>query len=197
MMNKKVRVARYWERMATAIALLCTGIFTGCASVDAAPSNVLKVGSSEVPYVQIAKIAEPVAARDGKLMIEPFEIDLALSDKALRRLAEGGETIVLAFHFHGDWKTPKSDANKGYFSDCYGFSLRREFPVRKRYAIRDLEIPADFYAPLADKDISVNLNIISGRKSSPDNLLRCGILEGRLSELVGRRFFLKGGLIRE
>jgi hypothetical protein len=157
MMNKKVRVARFHIRMAAAFALLCAGILTGCASVDAAPSNVLKVGSSEVPYVQIAKIAEPIAARDGKLMIEPFEIDLALSDKA----------------------------------------LRREFPVRKRYAIRDLEIPADFYAPLPDKDISVNLNIISGRKSSPDNLLRCGILEGRLSELVGRRFYLKGRLIRE
>lgn len=197
MTHKIVRVARRRLAGAAALALLFAGVLIGCASVGASPPNYLKVGNNDIRFVKITKAAEPVAIKDGKILIAPFEIDLALSDKAVSALKAGGETIVFAFHFYGDPTTPMSDANKKYFSDCYGFSLRREFPVQKRYAIEGLEIPADFYAPLADKDISVNLNIISGRKSSPNNLLSCGILEGRLSELAGRRFFLTGKLIRE
>jgi len=137
MTNGKVRVVRYRLMSVGALALLFTIVLIGCASASAAPSNVLKVGYNEASFVQIAKVAEPVAVKGGKL------------------------------------------------------------PVRKRYAIEGLEIPSDFYAPLANKDLSVNLNIISGRKSSPNNLISCDILEGRLSDLVGRRFFLTGKLIRE
>ncbi len=74
--------------------------------------------------------------------------------------------------------------------------IRKEVPVQKLYRIDDLEIPQDFYEPLPDKDVSIVLNIISGRKSSENNLLNCDILVGRFSELVGRRFYLKGDLIR-
>ncbi len=196
MMSKNLGATR--RRLAVAILLaLLLAALTGCATGGAAPLNSIKVGNSEIPFVTIAQSAKPVAIKSGKILIEPFEIDLALSDKAISLLKASGETIVFVFHFYGDPTTARNEANKEYFSDSYGFSLRREFPVKKRYAIKDMEIPAAFYAPLADKDISVNLNIISGRKSSRNNLIRCDILEGRLSELAGRRFSMSGRLIRE
>lgn len=180
-------------------------LFSGCASDMVAvkdPQDLmaingsLKVGYGEVPYTQLATTMDTVESREGRLFVRPFEIDLELTDQAQKALRERNESIVLSFIFHGDWKTPRSDSNVQYFSDGYGFVVRKEVPVQKLYRIDDLEIPRDFYEPLPDKDVSIVLNIISGRKSSENNLLKCDILVGRFSELVGRRFYLKGDLIR-
>lgn len=138
----------------------------------------LKVGYVEVPYTQFETPVDTVESREGRLLVRPFEIDLELTAQAQKAMCERNETIVLAFIFHGDWRTPITESNKQYFSDGYGFVIRKEVPVQRLYRIDDLEIPQDFYEPLPDKDVSIVLNIISGRKSSENNLLSYDILVG-------------------
>lgn len=53
------------------------------------------------------------------------------------------------------------------------------------------------YEKLADKDISMLINIYSGRKSSDNNLLDCGIMEDKASKFRNKRFTLGCKLIEE
>jgi len=64
------------------------------------------------------------------------------------------------------------------------FNLNIECGIRK---LKNLQIA----------NVETPISIRSGRKSTQNNLLSCDILEGRLSELAGRRFYLSGKLIRE
>jgi hypothetical protein len=60
-----------------------------------------------------------------------------------------------------------------------------------------IKISKRAYQDLADKDFTVLINVASGRKSSGDNLLDCGIVQEPISKMVGKIHSLKGKLIRE
>lgn len=118
-----------------------------------------------------------------------FRVEVSLSEKAKKKLNESKETVIAIAYFTG--------------------TVRGGIPFRqyKQYASRpgpiglgetEIEVspgkPADFSdlklnqgaLPLLDSSgPQLLINVVSGRKSSENNLLDCDIYEGPLKSVVG------------
>ena len=131
------------------------------------------------------------------LVIPPFEIEVSLSQKANERLKKGKESIIVWAYFFGK---PKDTTLKEYLKSG-GISLAStqiELTGDERVAkIENVKFSKSLYDSLADKDIQVLINVYSGRRSSPDNLLDCDLLEQKMSLVRDKKFTLKGKLIGE
>lgn len=125
-----------------------------------------------------------------------FRVSVTLSDKARKTLTARKETIVVAAYFTGaaKLKTPTK-----YLFDQGRVSIN-ESNIEIAPGDTAMFRPA-LLSPEALKwlDGSVNLliNVFSGRKSSPDNLLECGIYEGTPESVAGKMIPINCKLIRE
>jgi len=59
----------------------------------------------------------------------------------------------------------------------------------------NIRFPKPLYDSLSDKDIQLLINVFSGRHSSPDNLLDCGIIQEKMSKVKGKIFTIDCKLI--
>lgn len=131
--------------------------------------------------------------------IPEFHILLDLSDKAENTLSGSEETIVVYALFTGQpiEKIPEKYKDKidvdGLFIRSYSIELKKS----RKASFNGIRFHKDIYNVLADKNIKVLINVFSGRKSSPDNILSCDILQEKVSDVVGKSFTLKGKLIKE
>lgn len=128
--------------------------------------------------------------------IAPFEIEISLIPKAKQRITGSNETIVIDIYFTGD----PIDSSKVQFEEdgtFYAGAAKREINYGEIASFSDIKFPRSIYDQLIDKDVSFNVNVYSGRKSSPDNLLHMDFLDGKLSSLVNKRSKLNGKLIGE
>jgi hypothetical protein len=125
-----------------------------------------------------------------------FAVTVSLSPKAAARLAHPKETIVISADFYGD------PSAKGRRLENDGGEIDLA-PSQKQ------EIPgpgtAQFQGPKYDKsklaDVDANglqvlINVYSGRHSSPDNLLDCGLFQDKIA-LAAKGIAIRCKLIGE
>jgi hypothetical protein len=128
--------------------------------------------------------------------VAPFEIEISLNEKAKERITGSNETIIVDIFFTGE----PIDSSKVEFEEDGSFyvaSAKKEITYGQIASFNDIKFPKALYDQLVDKDVLFNINVYSGRKSSPDNLLDVTFLSGKLSSLVNKRSKLDGKLIRE
>jgi len=131
------------------------------------------------------------------LVIPAFEIKVSLSPKAEEKLKARKETIIVAAYFSGQPKdtTIAEFQESGAMSVAVSHTeIRNDSIVAK---IEGAKFARSLYDSLADKDIQVLINVYSGRRSGPDNLLACDILDEKMSAAQGKQFTIKGKLIIE
>lgn len=131
------------------------------------------------------------------LVIPSFEIKVSLSPKAEEKLKAKKETIIVAAYFSGQPKdtTTKEFQESGSMSLAMTHTeIRSDSVVAK---IEGAKFARSVYDSLADKDIQLLINVYSGRRSGPDNLLNCDILEEKMSVVQGKQYTIKGKLIIE
>lgn len=126
--------------------------------------------------------------------ILPFEIEVSLSPRAAERITKSKETIIVYAFFTG---TPKDSAHAELAEDgsFYVVSAEKEILYGQMARFDSIKFPKKIYNQLADKDIELGVNVYTGRKSSPDNLIFCEALFDKISNVVNKRFTLKGKLI--
>ena len=132
---------------------------------------------------------------DGDSVIIPsFEIGVSLSPKAKQKIEKGKETIIVIAYFTGQ---PKDTTSEEYLKsgDMGITSAQREIKDSAIAKFEGVKFSKALYDSLADKDIQLLINVVSGRKSTKDNLLNCDILEDKMSHIKGKRFTIKGKLI--
>lgn len=140
------------------LAALC---FAGCRSDSAVSSQRQGVSSDAAQF-------------------EGFNVTVALSDKARKRLADGKETIVVAAYLNGN---PKPGALKQYISETGEIDLgeeQTEIVPGADASFGEIKLKKDALEQTDDQGPLLLVNVYSGRKSSPDNLLDCGINQGPL-----------------
>lgn len=124
-----------------------------------------------------------------------FDVSIVLTDKAAAALQARRERMVLMVDYYG-W--PRPEAKK--HADRVG---RIDFGPSRMIAVPGASgtyrVPGEKLSPerLAwlDGSVSVNVNVISARRSSPDNLLDCDFIDMPLAEAVARQHRLRCGLI--
>lgn len=128
------------------------------------------------------------------VIIPSFEINVSLSAKAKQKLKKDKETIIVIAYFSGQ---PKDTTTEEYLkSGSMGItSAQSEIKDSGIAKFEGIKFSKALYDSLADKDIELLVNVVSGRRSAKDNLLNCDILEDKMSRIKGKRFTIKGKLI--
>ncbi len=159
----------------------------------------LKVTAPAPPAVDDASAElEAIYKADGdSLIIPPFEIEVSNSATADKTLGKKKETIIVSAMFYGLPLDPneKAKGDDGFLS--FG-SKNIELTGSNRIArFEGLKFHKKQLALAESKDIDLLINIYSGRKSSEDNLLDCGIIDMKASQFGNKRFVLGCKLIEE
>jgi hypothetical protein len=134
-----------------------------------------------------------------KVMVEfeGFTVDVTLSDKAKRKLLDGKETIIVAAYFTG---RPKPDIDKKYISDMGEIGLgeaQLETTPGQSARFDKAKLSQDALNQSLNKNPILLINVYSGRKSSKNNLLDCGIYEDDLKPVQGKSIPIACKLIGE
>ena len=127
------------------------------------------------------------------VVIPAFEIELKLSEKAEAKLKNDNETIIVAAYFSA---TPNENLLDEDGDGIYAFlTYTIELSDKRLARLENLKFPKNIYDLMDDKDIVVQINVYSGRKSSEYNLLDCTAPGAPISEFKGKRHIVTGKLI--
>jgi hypothetical protein len=165
-------------------------LLTACGGQDAknnAVSMAKKTTESSADYLSIS---------GDSVLLPPFTIVVQLSKNAEEKLLTDNETLIIAASFSGQ---PKDTLSAEYHE--WG-SLPLATVIIETDTVRTILFDHVKFArtkldSLAHKDISVLVNVRSGRHSTPDNLLDCSILFDKMSVVRMRTVPLTGRLINE
>ena len=128
------------------------------------------------------------------IIVDPFEIEIELTDKAKERITNSGETIIISIFYYG-YPRDERKANSEKDGTLYLTGDKKEIHYGQIARFENVKISKKDYEQLIDKDFELNLNVYSGRKSSQDNLLHCEPLFDKVSNVVNKKHLLKGKLI--
>lgn len=141
------------------------------------------------------ELAAPYTADGDQVVIPTFEIEVSSSEAAAKTLGNQKETIIVAAYFSG---IPTDEKDMDDVGMLPVLNKEIELSGDQRVArFEGLKFPRTIYEKLKDKDIELLINVFSGRKSSEDNLLDCGLLQVTAGQLKDKRFTLGCKLIGE
>ena len=132
---------------------------------------------------------------DGDSLIIPtFEIEVNLSPKAKAKLSKNNETIIVSASFSG---IPKDTTSEDFLNSGEMGIAGKDIEIKNGSIAKfeNIRFPKSLYDSLSGKDIQLLINVFSGRHSSPDNLLACGILQEKMSKVKGKTFTIDCKLI--
>lgn len=153
-------------------------------------------GHADKATVRSAGPVEYLISEGDSLRIPGFTIQLQLSRQATAALAGNHETVIVHAWFNGQ---PKDTSTAEYHESGEMFLCEKktELDTARTVVIDGLKISKKQFDALSDKDISVLVNVYSGRRAGPDNILNCDIIAEKMSRLKGQTVMLEGKLIAE
>lgn len=129
------------------------------------------------------------------VVIPAFEVEVWETAKAAADMKKRKETVIVSAMFSG-FPIHEKDASEVGTLDFLAKDM--ELSGTNRIArFEGLKFHKSVLDKLKDKDITLLINVFSGRKSSEDNLLNCGIVDAKASTFKNRRFLVNCHLISE
>jgi hypothetical protein len=126
-----------------------------------------------------------------------FTINIAYSPRAAAEMARRHEALTVAAYYQGEpTRAARRHANEEGLVDLGDETQTipgRAGPVT--VTGRNLQVAR--LAWLRPGTLRVNVNLYSARRSGPDNILDCGIVEGLLPQIAGRTHQVRCKLIGE
>ncbi len=152
--------------------------------------------TTDSPHQATAVAADYLQIQNDSVLLPPFQIEVSLSPAANDHLQRNKESIIVAAWFSGE---PKDTSSREYAESGEIFITSSQIILDSGRIARfaGLHFSKMLYDSLANKDVRVLVNVFSGRKSSPDNLLDCNILSDKMSAVKNRKITLTGKLIAE
>lgn len=114
-----------------------------------------------------------------------FSVRVELSKQALAKLTTSAESVLVVATFADEI---------GPGGDYYGEAQYEMFKPSLA-TIGVIAIPSSSDQKIQQIDYEVNVNVVSGRRRFKDNILNCEIIEGKLSDLLGRTKVVQCDLI--
>jgi hypothetical protein len=184
-------------------SIFMTAMLFACSSPDR------QTGISE-PLIQVDKdiheqeIQSPfkhdyLMETGDSIEIPEFEVSIDLSDNAEQKLASDHESIIVMAFFTGiplD-KIPAKHKDKLDADELFLRSYSVELTDKRTAIFKGIKFHKELYSLLADTDIDLLINVYSGRRAGPYNILSCDILQDKMSNVAGKTFTLTGKLINE
>jgi hypothetical protein len=126
-----------------------------------------------------------------------FSVSVTLSEKAKAKLLLGHETIIVAGYLNGQ---PKKSAPRKLIDEEGQIDLgvvKSEIQPGQVAKFGEVRMNQDALAWVDANGPQLLINVYSGRKSSKDNLLDCGLYEGPLKSIQGATIPISCKLIGE
>ncbi len=126
-----------------------------------------------------------------------YTVNITYSPKSLAELTRRHETVIVANSFSAQ---PAPDTPKSLLSDIGDLNLgglNLEVPPGPPAHIPAVHFDPTTFAHTNGKDPELLINVYSGRKSSPDNLLSCSIFQGPLTTILNTTIPIACKLIAE
>ena len=126
-----------------------------------------------------------------------FTVTVTYSQKAMDKLAAGKETVIVVGYLYGFPipGTPKKDID--HIGQIDMGEVKKEIAPGATAIFESVKLNQPMMKWMNDQGPQVLINVYSGRKSSPDNLLDCGIYEGALKAVQGQSIPISCKLIGE
>jgi hypothetical protein len=134
------------------------------------------------------------ATNDAKISVPSFEINVALTDDAAKKLQDAGESIKGIVSFDG-YGIPKPGENVGA---GHGVDLGDYFFERTGAGVilvTNALISAEAFRRLSDTNYYYTINVFSGRRVFADNILDSGYAEGHISDVAKVPIYIKCSLL--
>lgn len=176
------------------IALIfCVSHFiSSCNGSDqnVSPSDGNKKSSEKVSWAN----GETFKIERDSILLAPFTVEITFSDKAKARFEDKKESIILSAVFVGIPKDPKNPnlAEDGQF---YLGSADREIYYGQVATFEGVKLPKKLFDQLNGDEPEYIINVYSGRKTDPDNLINTDLLSGKVSSAANRHMKLHAQLI--
>lgn len=118
-------------------------------------------------------VSSPAAASDPVMVQPEFRVRVLLSDAAERYLLARHELVAMQIDF-ADEVIP----GKNYLG-----GIRHEAPGGFLFPVRDFKFGPKKVSALRTKNYEVLVNVFSGRRALPINVLDCGMIQGVITNL--------------
>lgn len=138
-----------------------------------------------------ASAAAPASA------LTSFNVKVTYSQKAMDKLVAGKETVIVAAYLNA---SPKAGTPKKYVDHVGQLDIgevHREIAPGAIATFSGVKPDQDMVKWADSNGPQLLINVYSGRKSSPNNLLDCGIYEGSLAAIQGQSIPISCKLIGE
>ncbi len=140
---------------------------------------------------QSAKTTTPATTVPG------FTVTVTYSQKAMATLVAGKETVIVVGYLYGFpiQGTPKQDVD--HVGQIDMGEVKKEIAPGATAKFDSVKLNQPMMKWMDSQGPQLLINVYSGRKSSPDNLLDCGIYEGSLQAIQGQSIPIACKLIGE
>ena len=148
--------------------------------------------SEEVKNTANNDFVESIRIVGDSVLLPEFDVEISLSEKALTRLEK--ESIIVQAYFSGQ---PIDTSSQEYLEEgsiTVG-SNEVELWNSNIAKFRNVKISKAAYDKLSDKNFEVLINVYSGRHTTTDNLISCGIIQENIDLIKGKKHLIKGDLI--
>ena len=119
---------------------------------------------------------------------------MELSEKAINKLTEDKESVIVQAYFSG---IPKDTLNKDYeiWGNIHIGGHNIELWNSKIASFKNIKLSKQTFDELTDPNFEVLINVFSGRHSTTSNLLDCETIQESIDSLKGKTHLIKGKLI--
>ncbi len=140
---------------------------------------------------QSAKTTTPATTVPG------FTVTVTYSQKAMATLVAGKETVIVVGYLYGFpiQGTPKQDVD--HVGQIDMGEVKKEIAPGATAKFDSVKLNQPMMKWMDSQGPQLLINVYSGRKSSPNNLLDCGIYEGSLQAIQGQSIPIACKLIGE
>lgn len=182
-----------------AVAVLATCALAACQQSQDATTAVEPVqppARSASAAVAAASAGRPAAAQSSSHGVQPFTVEVTLSDKARATFDKSGESVIVAAAY---FASPKPGIDPRDVDEIGQVDLGRreiELPGAGTARFDGRAVAKDKLGLIADAP-QVNINVYSGRKTSDDNLLNCDMFQDSVKLAASKPIQLHCALLTE
>jgi len=165
----------------------------GCASSNDQKNNEEKALASIESKVE-KETNESILTDADSIEIPSFEIEVSLTDDAELKIRELNESIIVYAIFSG---IPVDTASEEFieWEELTIATKKIELTDSRVAYFSGIKLSKAEWNSIKEKNFEVLINVYTGRRTSPNNLITCDLLQDNIDNIKGRRFKLEGKLI--
>ena len=128
--------------------------------------------------------------------VPPFVVEVRTSPRATARLAAARETIVVGAYLFG-FPAPNAQRYADDMGEIHLGQRETEMPGPGRITFLSVTYDRNKLSLLRNRDLKLLINVWSGRRTSPNNLLHCSIFEDSFEVAAKKGVRIDCSLIEE